>query len=314
MSLFKPNKKSTLEIEKEKIDKEIDRAIFVERHKKLLKFLIVLSILIIVGSIGFYIFYYSTYSAPQCYIDSDCRKGYSCESGNCVEKPKEQPPSDLAIEVLKIAFFPGVSGKYDFYARIKNPDSRWGLKNFDYSFKAFDSDGNEVGSMQDQSYVLPAEEKDLINVAVPSKGNVSKIEFELVPREWIKTQSFKKPDIEVKNVVYTADTDVGKSKLVGRLVNSSSYNFEEVDISAVLHDSAGNIVGVNYTNLNALQDKEERDFTLIWYADTSGDVANESISAYVNVFLKENFLMEYNWKYEDFQLYGGPEEATNSTK
>jgi len=290
------------------VDKEINRAIFMVRHGRTIKILVVVFGILVVAGIAGYFIYKWVVPPPECTLDEHCAEGYYCHEEKCIEVPTEKPPEDLAIQVEETGVFPSVDGKVDVMAKIKNPDGRWGLQEMGYSFVITDGSGNEVGTHEGVSYILPAEEKYLVQVGVPVTGEANSVAVTLEPHSWIKSPQVQQPNIEVKNLLFSTDTNVGKAKLDGRLINSSKYNFEEVEITAVLEDGNGNPVGANYTTLNALIAGEERDFRMLWFADIAGNVSAQDVRVEADVYNTENFLLEMQTEPELFQLYDEPEE------
>ncbi len=291
------------------VDKDIDRAVFMLRHGRKLKFLVIaLIVLAIVGG-GGYLVYWLVTPPPECTLDEHCVEGYYCQEEKCVEIPTEKPPEDLAIQIEETYIFDSVEGKVDLLAQVKDPDSKWGLQQMNYIFKVLDSSGNVIGEKTRSSYILPNEEKYLVEVGLPVEGVPSSVELTIEPVEWIKAPQLQEPKIDVKNLVLQQEEiDLGSAKLEGRLINSSAYNFEEIELAAVLRDSAGNPIGVNYTTLNALFAGEERDFTMIWFSAVPEGVVSEEVEVEADVYGTRNFILEMKNEPKQFQLYEEPAE------
>ncbi|GEM_PF-1560616 len=301
-------KKRKLFSEHPEVDKDIDRAIFMVRHGAQLKVLVVVIVILIIAGIAGYFIYKAVVPPPECTLDEHCDEGYYCHEEKCIEIPVEKPPENLQIQVEETGVFPSVDGRADVMALVKDPDARWGLQEMGYIFSLKDSSGNEVGSYEGVSYILPGEEKYLVRVGVPVSGTPSSVDVTIEPRSWVKSPQLQQPNIEVKNLAFSREANVGQAQLDGRLINSSKYNFEEVEVTAVLEDSSGEAVAVNYTTLNALFAGEERDFRMLWFSEINGDVAAEDVRVEADVYNTENFLLEMQTEPELFQLYEEPEE------
>ncbi|EKD49438.1 MAG: hypothetical protein ACD_63C00146G0006 [uncultured bacterium] len=293
----------------QKIDQEMDRALFMLRHGRKIKVLVVILIVIAVVGIGAYIGYEVFVPKKECTLDEHCQKGYRCDNGKCAEEPVEKPPADLKMQVEGVYVFPSVPGKYDVLAMMKNPDRFWGIVDMEYVFIAKDSSGREVGRYAGASYILPSEEKYIAAIAVPFDGIVTSADVEIIPQKWVKAPEYKEPNIEVKDISYKKETNFGKSKLLGKLINSSIYSFEEVEVYAVLLRESGEPAGVNRTTLNALFAGEERDFTLIWFSDIPYVVARENVKVEADIYNTENFVKASKAAPEKFQFYEEPEEG-----
>ncbi|MFC1721422.1 FxLYD domain-containing protein [Patescibacteria group bacterium] len=298
----KPKPKKLFE-EHPEVDKEINRALFMVRHGRRLRVLaIVVVILLVLGLIG-YVVYRVVVPPPECTLDEHCQEGYYCHEEKCLPIPVEGPPADLQIEVEDVSVFSSVEGKVDLLAVVRDPDPRWGLQEVGYIFVVQDDSGNEIGRYEGSTYILPAEEKYLVQVGVPVDGEPASATITIEPHSWIKAPEIQQPNIDVKNLVFSQDTNVGTASLDGRLINSSKYNFEEVEVTAILKDSSGQIIGTNYTTLNALIAGEERDFRLLWFSDIYGEVASQDIKVEANVYDTTNFLQLMKSEPEQFQLY-----------
>lgn len=288
------------------VDKEIDREIFMVRYGRQIKIWIIVLICLGLAGLGVYIGYRILVPPPECTLDEHCLTGYYCHDQTCVAVPQEHPPEDLAIQVTGTYVFPSTEGKVDALAVIRDPDANWGLKEFSYTFIARDAAGQEVGRFEGQSYILPGEEKYLVKVGLPVSGAAQSVEVQITPQTWIKSPELQQPNIEVKNASYSSSSALGKGVLDGRLINSSAYSFEEVEVAAVLLGSDDKPVGVNYTTLNALLAGEERDFRLIWFAPVAGAVASQNVKVEANVYDTKNFVLQMKTEPQRFQQYDEP--------
>lgn len=288
------------------VDKEIDREIFMVRYGYQLKVLFIILVCLVLVGLGAYIVYRVMVPPPECTLDEHCSAGYYCHEQKCVAIPQEHPPADLNMQVTGTYVFPSTANKVDALAMVRNPDSRWGLKKFSYTFVALGAGGQEVGRFTGESYILPGEEKYLIKVGLPVTGEAQKVNFEIDPQIWIKSPELQPPNIEVSNLAYSATSPLGESVLDGRLVNSSAYSFEEVEVAVILQGIDDKPVGVNYTTLNALLAGEERDFRMIWFAPVAGAVVSPSVKVEANIYDTRNFLLQMKTEPQKFQQYDEP--------
>lgn len=288
------------------VDKEIDREIFMVRYGRQVKILIIAFVCLVVAGLGVYIGYRILVPPPECTLDEHCQSGYYCHEETCVAIPQEHPPEDLVMQVTGTYVFPSTTGKVDALAIIRNPDSNWGLRDLSYTFIVRDAGGQEVGRFEGQSYILPGEEKNLVKVGLPVNGAAQSVIAEIMPQSWVKSPELQQPNIEVKQAAYSNNAPLGKGVLDGRLINSSAYSFEEVEVTAVLKGSDDKPVGVNYTTLNALLAGEERDFRMIWFAPVMGAVASPEVKVEANIYDTRNFLLQMKTEPQRFQQYDEP--------
>lgn len=298
-----PNKPSPLHLE---VDKEIDRQVFMVRYGQQLKVWIIVLICLALVGLGVYIVYRIVVPPPECTLDDHCQSGHYCHEKKCVAIVQEHPPADLKMQVMGSYVFPSANDKTDVLGIIKNPNSSWGIKDFDYTFVIRDSANQEVGRFVGQSYILPGEEKYLIKIGQPVSGLAQQVEVLIEPKTWIKSPEVQQPNIDVKNIFFSSSSPLGQAALDGRLINSSSYSFEEVEVATVLKGTDDKPVGVNYTTLNALLAGEERDFRLVWFTPVSGGVASQSVKVEANVYDTRNFLLQMQTEPQKFQQYDEP--------
>lgn len=276
------------------------------RYGQQLKIWIIILVCLALAGLGTYIGYRVLVPPPECTLDEHCPSGYYCHEQVCAAIPQEHPPADLAIQVTGTYVFPSTPGRVDLLAIIRDPDSNWGLKNFNYTFVVRDGTGQELGRFEGQSYILPGEEKYLVKVGLPINGAAQKVDVTITPETWIKSPELQQPNIDVSNLSYAESSPLGQAALDGRLTNSSAYSFEEVEVAAVLKGSDDKPVGVNYTTLNALLAGEERDFRLIWFAPVAGAVQEPSVKVEANIYDTRNFLLQMQTEPQKFQQYDEP--------
>ncbi len=288
------------------VDKEINRQIFMVRYGQQLKLWIIILVCLALGGLAAYIIYRVVVPPPECTLDDHCQSGYYCHENKCVAIPQEHPPVDLKMQVTGSYVFPSAGNKADVLAVVRNPSSSWGIREFSYTFVIRDGANQEVGRFQGKSYILPGEEKYLIKVGQPVSGPGQQVDVLIEPEVWIKSPEIQPPNIDVKNINFSSSAPLGQAMLDGRLINSSAYSFEEVEVTAVLRGSDDKPVGVNYTTLNALLAGEERDFRLIWFTPVAGGVASQSVKVEANVYDTRNFLLQMETEPQKFQQYNEP--------
>ena len=107
----------------------------------------------------------------------------------------------------------------------------------------------------------------------------------------------------VKNKKYSfLEPGQGFSKLEATLLNNSSFDFEYVDVFAVLFSQEGEILAVGKTDIRTFSAKTERFFEIKWIAPFSGEAARAEVYPYTDVFKNENFIKEYGAQ-ERFQKF-----------
>lgn len=292
--------------ELEKIDKEIRRAIFIVRYKKLIIRSVIIVFLIILALIVGINIYNKNKPRVECIVDGQCSEGYICREGKCVVSPELLPPSDLKIQILDQAVIKSGSDKFDIAVRVKNPDLDWGIKELKYSF-VFSYSGSGTSSQkkfEGKTYILPNEEKYIIHLGAEGVGDYSDFDIVLEPITWRKLSRFTEPALDVKNIISAVSNDgVSKYKTSANITNNSDYDFERVDIFVILRNSDEKMVGVNATNINAFLRSTRRDVILQWYTKINGTVDNTEFYVEADVFSSENFINRFGHEKEVFQQF-----------
>lgn len=302
--------------ELEKIDKEIRRSIFIVRYKKLIfRLTIIIGIVLLALVVGL-IWYDAITPEPECTIDSQCESGEICRDKKCVPSPESLPPEDFTMEVIETAMVKATDDTYDLIAKVKNPDTEWGIKELKYAFVFKDQGGR---SMQEErfegtTYILPREEIYIVYLGAEI-GEYSDFSLILEPVTWKKLSRFPEPELQVKNVENRVSNDgISKYKVSGTVINNSDYDFERVDIVVILRNSKGKIIGVNKTNLNAFYRQTERDVLLQWYHPVNGTVDDVEFVAEADVFSSVNFINRYGMEREVYQEFVVEEDLTDEVE
>lgn len=202
---------------------------------------------------------------------------------------------DLQIseaEVLK-----SVDQKYDFIAKIKNPNQKW-LAEFGYYF--FSGDKRTETS---RGFILPGEEKYLVVFNQDFSGG-SDIRLAMENIGWGRINQHKIPDwasfssghlnIVVKDIIFTPSSKSGLTdkinlnRLSFSAINKTAYNYREVDF-IVLLNSGSAISGVNKYKLKDFMSGEERQIQTNW-PGALGRVSKVEVIPEVNIMDDDAYL------------------------
>lgn len=213
--------------------------------------------------------------------------------------------SQVNLEVKENGFVEsGISGKYDLFSRIFNPNNDFGSGNFNYEFDLKDAGGTSLGKFSGESFILPGEEKYLVATNVPSGTVPSEINLTIQNVKWEEFVNYEKPQLKIINRNYLeTSSGVGFSEAFGLLKNESPFDFSTIKINMILKDSSGKIVALNSTVINTVKTGESRDFKALWLNRFPGEVENVEFQTEVNVFDSEAFAKRY-FRSQKFQEVG----------
>jgi len=267
---------------------------FLEKHARR-KRTIIVAIFLAIFLLFIFLLYLWLKPAPSCFDGKQNQNelGVDC-GGMCAQKCNKITAQLLTVEDSGFVES-GVAGKIDLYGRVSNPNNVFGSSEFQYEFTVKDNVGNVVATKKGTGYLLPAENKYVIENNVEIGGVPSTVEFRIVSEKWVEfTDYFERPQIKIVNKQYSQiNSGVGFSEATGLLKNESPFNFNTIKIKVILKDSKGSIIAVNSTEMNTVKLSENRDFKVIWFNRFPGEVMNVEVQAEVNVFESETFIKQY---------------------
>ena len=250
----------------DQIKKDTERKIFIVEHREEIIKYTKLTIIILVA-IPFSIYFLVTLIGDIFgvtlweYISFDNKKPVVVEE--VIEE--EKPPVDFKIEVMETNIIKTDKKRtYDVLGKIRNADINWGVSLLKYKFILKDEDGNKVGEKERESYILPQQERYLVEIGLEGLTEADKVELEISLGEVQKLDEFKNPQTQFKKTDVKYFIDKNKSRVGGELVNNSPFGFDKVDMYIIVYDLDGRILGINYTNIDDFLPKSNRYFSVFW--------------------------------------------------
>ena len=217
---------------------------------------------------------------------------------------KSEPASKTDLTVGEKGYVEsGISGKYDLFGEIYNPNNDFGSGSFNYKFEIKDSSGIVLNQFSGRNFILPGEKKYLVATNVLSTSVPGEITLTISEVEWEEFINYEKPQLKIINRNYQeTNSGVGFSEASGLLKNESPFDFSTIKVNMLLKNSAGKIVALNSTILNTVKTGESRDFKAIWPNKFPGEVGDMEFQTEVNVFSSESFARRY-FRGQKFQEY-----------
>ena len=306
---MKQDPKNPIDSRFQDIDKKMKWNIFIVRHKRKLIMGSIIAGAVIVAALIVFGLYTLLKPEPECVADTDCDLGYRCRLGACVIKEGVLPPEDLEISTKDEYYFTSSGLKYDIAAQIKNPSKEWAASSFSYQFSLLGADGQEVGSVDGESFILPWEEKYIIEPAILADSKVQSIEFVITDPQWVRVGDLDEPTFSARDLQYLkGEAGSGAAEVSGHVENRTDFDYRDVIINVLLFDKSDDLVGVNRTTINSFVVGEERQFEVIWpiYLKTVDSVTTE---VETDILDRDNILSGFSENLERFQLYErDPEE------
>lgn len=278
-----------VEAEKAKIGKEYERKLFLIKHKKeIISWLKKVGL----GVVALLVLWGVVVGIIRLVIYLSANKEEDQQQPITVEET-EKPPAGFGVEMTEIKLLQPVAGKttYDVMARIVNKDPDWGVSELSYTFIFKDRFDKVVAEKKRNSFILPNQSKYLIEVGAETARVTQKVELKIKMEKIQKLKKFSLPNIKVVDKSYQI-TDQ-KGKVQGELLNDSPYDFNEVNVGIVLFDSAGEVIGLNFTNVNALTAGSKRSFVASWNEEISEKVAEVYVEPQIDIFNSGVFMNNY---------------------
>lgn len=205
------------------------------------------------------------------------------------------------LEVISAKAIKTQENYFDLVAKIKNPNKDAGAKSFSYVFNLYDSGNNPIFSKEGSSYILPQQTKYIIEQKVSVSSKIYNIEFKILNVFWQELSGYEEPELLIRNQNFEQSENF--SRVTATMENRSNYDFDTIDIYAILFDKNSEILAVGKTEVKTIFSKENRYFEIAWFFPVNGQVTKADVMAETDVFLDENFMRRYGGQREKFQEY-----------
>lgn len=232
-------------------------------------------------------------------VEIDC-------GGVCAACETELTGKDLIVKDSFVVY--GGEGKYDVVANVHNPNALFGGEKVHYTVEILDSGDNVLDTRSGETFILPNENKYVVEVGLESSGQPSKVETTIEKVDWVKFTDFDSPQIIVKNKkVGLVEGGTDYARAFGVVSNESPYDFHDVRINVIIFDERGVPIAANTTVQKTLDANTQREFTLNWPHEFPGNIKDSVMQPETNVFDSLNFMKKYlpGGQYQD--LSGGVE-------
>lgn len=272
---------------------------------KIFKRMIIVIFYLLVFSLVGTGFYYLLKPAETCSdgIKNQNEQGIDC-GGRCAKKCEAEIIfKDLIVG--KIGAVPsGINGQYDFYAKVKNPNDFYGSKKINYEIIFKDSAENIIASKKGFNFILPGEEKYVIETNINSSSEPVSFDFKIIDSDWIVFQGdYENPNILVAGKKYNEIVGgVGYFEATGLLKNESNFDFNAVKVKIILKNSNDDVLAINSTLLKGIAAGDNREFRVFWPNSFPGSVSGMDTQLEVNIFAEDVFFKKF-YKSQAFQRY-----------
>ncbi len=229
--------------------------------------------------------------SPSCFDGIKNQKETGIDCGG----PCRPCISEIAkkVDVLKTGFIRTIAGRIDVYAQIENKNQDFGVADLVYRFEILNELGEIIATKSGRTFILPQQKRYVIEQSISVSGQISGVNFFFDEPQWAELNDYQAPNIAIKDKVLrqSLPDENGFVTLEGLIINSSDYDFAQVEVIAILKNQFGEIIALGKALHNTITSGEERIFKIIW-PYINPELQSTSVEAYAltNVFNNDNFL------------------------
>lgn len=254
------------------------------------------TIIIIVYAVIFFLtgwlLYYLIAPNPTC-VDKKKNQGEGgIDCGGPCERKCEEPLHLQDLTVKTASFFYGGEGKYDVVVKIYNSNETHGASEFTYKMILKSNSGSVITAREGKDFILPMEDKYLIENNIDSISKPTKVEVKISNVEWKEFSNYLRPNFTYTKKFNLISSGPAYCEVFGNIFNETNSDFGLVRIKVILRDSNGNPIAANKTEIREFTAKSEREYRLIWPISFPGTVNEENIEVVgeSNVFKEDRLV------------------------
>lgn len=253
--------------------------------------------LIVLGAIAWGL-YRLVVPAPTCTdgVQNGAEEGVDCGAVCGVSCP----PVLVPLENKGVQLIKNANGTWDALAHVENPNGTYGASRVDYLLTVSDASGTALVTRSGFTYVNPLQPR-YIDFALGTLSGVpasAMLQFVDSQVQWaaLTVDAAGTAQFAVRGESL-ASTSAGVS-YQATVTNRSSFDFDAVDVVALLENASGDVLGAGSTVLRTLIAGETRGISLDWPFPVPNAVR-------VQVFVGTNLFSNANY----LKTYGSPERV-----
>lgn len=223
--------------------------------------------------------------APTC-IDlkqNGDETGVDC-GGSC---PKACTFEVDQISILWSRAFEVIPGRYNAVAYLENHNKNTAIYKIKYKFRFADKDNIYIGKREGETYVPPSGKFAVFEPGVNLGNSVpvyTTFEFMEIPT-WIQVPSEKVEQLKIFASDMKLEDEKTTPRLSGIITNNSLFKVPELNVVAILYNTAGNVVSASRTYIDVLDREQEREINFTWPQPFTEEVIAKEIIPIYNIFL-----------------------------
>lgn len=205
--------------------------------------------------------------------------------GPCMPCEKEREPLEVVYEKI----IPTSENNYDVVVEVENINSNWGAKSVGYQLDIYDINNENIFSRQGNFYILPQENKYIVESKIFLEKNPEKVEFKIISTSWQKPSGFRELALRVRDKKIQTGEGI-QNRLSGVVNNSTNYDLGKVEVVGIVFSRDSEIIAAGKTEVNTLIRNENRYFEINWPHIINQEIGSYDMKAYTDIFSTKNLI------------------------
>lgn len=207
---------------------------------------------------------------------------------------KSCPSPVQALQNLPIKLIANSDGSWDAIAHLENVNNAYGASRVDYVLRVTDATGATITNRREHTYVNPLQPRYLVFPlgALTAAPVSASLQFQPRDVQWqgLSVEGAGSVAFGVRSDTFT--TASNSSRYEALVSNRSGFDFDTVDITVLLYNSAGTVVGGGSTIATTMRAGQSRGIVITWPFSIPGVTRTEA-SIGTNIFENDNFIKSY---------------------
>jgi hypothetical protein len=262
----------------------------------MLRRVVIVSVFLSVNALFFWGVYFVFFRVtPTCFDTRQNQNEQGIDCGGVCANACIEVAIGKDFQTKELVFVPGGTNLYDVLGKVSNDNDEIGASTFRYTFELKDGSGRVLATRSGQSFILPHQEKNLIESNLETTGVPTAVTLTYSEVVWERASGYQEvPRVSIYQKQYGQVTDgFGFSAATGLLTNESPYDFRSIVIDVIVRDSRGVPLAFNKTRQDTVKAGESRDFKLVWPTPFPGAVERIDMEVDADVYHSDNFVKQY---------------------
>lgn len=189
------------------------------------------------------------------------------------------------INILWVKALSTQNQNYDLLARVSNLNQNYGSRQFAYEFQLFDLNDNLIASRQGSAFILPRDEKYIMEQKVFAGQEISKVKLNISPISWEKVKDYEPPEIQIFDKKFEIKNEYPIFAQASGIAKNSSHSiYEKIKAVIILFGANNEPVAASSVDIDRLDAGQEKLFSAPWYFSFSAQVVKVEMEAQMNIF------------------------------